>query len=84
MNVVLKASSEKRNNTHVFPTPESPISNNLKRIQEHFAAVQSREDPAEQDARLVAPVVTEEVARVDDLQFEQLVPLPGANVEVPT
>jgi hypothetical protein len=56
----------------------------LHRIQEHFAAVQSREDPAEQDARLVAPVVTEKVARVDDLQFEQLVPLPGANVEVPT
>lgn len=31
MKVVLKASSENRNNTHVFPTPESPINNNLNR-----------------------------------------------------
>ena len=31
INVELKASSENRNSTHVFPTPESPISNNLKR-----------------------------------------------------
>lgn len=29
--VVLKASSENRNNTHVFPTPESPINNNLNK-----------------------------------------------------
>lgn len=29
--VVLKASSENRNNTQVFPTPESPISNNLNK-----------------------------------------------------
>lgn len=31
INVVLKASSENLNNTHVFPTPESPISNNLNK-----------------------------------------------------
>lgn len=31
MKVVLKASSENRNNMQVFPTPESPISNNLNR-----------------------------------------------------
>ena len=31
MNVELNASSENRNNTQVFPTPESPINNNLKR-----------------------------------------------------
>lgn len=29
MKVVLKASSENLNKTHVLPTPESPISNNL-------------------------------------------------------
>lgn len=29
MKVVLKASSEKRNNTQVFPTPESPIRRSL-------------------------------------------------------
>ena len=31
MNVALKASSENRNNTQVFPTPESPISSSLNR-----------------------------------------------------
>lgn len=31
MNVVLKASSENLKSIHVFPTPESPISNNLNR-----------------------------------------------------
>lgn len=31
INVVLNASSEKRNKMQVFPTPLSPISNNLKR-----------------------------------------------------
>lgn len=29
INVVLNASSENRNKIHVFPTPESPMSNNL-------------------------------------------------------
>lgn len=29
INVVLNASSENLNSKHVFPTPESPISNNL-------------------------------------------------------
>lgn len=29
--VVLNASSENLNNTHVFPTPESPINNNLNK-----------------------------------------------------
>lgn len=37
MNVELKASSENRNNTQVLPTPESPISNNLKRKSYVFA-----------------------------------------------
>ena len=31
MNVVLNASSLKRNSIHVLPTPESPISNNLNK-----------------------------------------------------
>lgn len=31
MNVVLKASSENLNRTHVFPTPESPIRSNLNK-----------------------------------------------------
>ena len=31
MNVVLKASSENLNKTHVFPTPESPINSNLNK-----------------------------------------------------
>jgi hypothetical protein len=31
MKVELKASSEKRNRTQVFPTPESPISSSLNR-----------------------------------------------------
>jgi len=31
MNVELNASSENRNNMHVLPTPESPISNSLNK-----------------------------------------------------
>ena len=31
MNVELNASSENRNSMHVFPTPESPMSNSLNR-----------------------------------------------------
>ena len=31
MNVALKASSENRNKTQVFPTPESPIKSNLNK-----------------------------------------------------
>lgn len=31
MKVVLKASSENLKRTHVLPTPESPISNNLNK-----------------------------------------------------
>ena len=39
MNVVLKASSENRNNKHVFPTPESPISSNLNKRSYVFLAI---------------------------------------------
>jgi len=39
MNVVLNASSEKRNNTHVLPTPESPISSSLNNKSYVFLAM---------------------------------------------
>jgi len=39
INVVLKASSENRNNSAVFPTPESPISNNLNNKSYVFLAM---------------------------------------------
>ena len=39
MKVVLKASSENRNRIHVLPTPESPISNNLKSRSYDFLAM---------------------------------------------
>ncbi|KAL7872537.1 hypothetical protein SRHO_G00075200 [Serrasalmus rhombeus] len=45
MKVVLKASSEKRNSTQVFPTPESPIRRSLKsRSYVFFAIVGFRKD----------------------------------------
>ena len=39
INVVLKASSEKRKRTHVFPTPLSPIRRSLKRRSYAFLFV---------------------------------------------
>ena len=41
MNVVEKASSEKRNNMQVFPTPESPMSSNLNSRSYVFFAISS-------------------------------------------
>lgn len=40
MKVVLKASSEKRNSTQVFPTPESPISSSLNSKSYVFFAIE--------------------------------------------
>lgn len=39
MKVVLKASSEKRNSTQVFPTPESPIRRSLNSKSYVFFAI---------------------------------------------
>lgn len=39
INVVLKASSENRNNKQVFPTPESPIKSNLNNKSYVFFAI---------------------------------------------
>lgn len=39
INVVVKASSENLNKTQVFPTPESPINNNLNRRSYVFFAI---------------------------------------------
>lgn len=40
MKVVLKASSEKRNRTQVFPTPESPIRSSLNSKSYVFFAIE--------------------------------------------
>lgn len=40
MKVVLKASSEKRNSTQVFPTPESPIRSSLNSKSYVFFAIE--------------------------------------------
>lgn len=39
MNVVVKASSENLKRIHVFPTPESPINNNLNSRSYVFLAI---------------------------------------------
>lgn len=61
MKVVLKASSEKRNRTQVFPTPESPIRSSLNSKSYVFFAIEK--DYVDRDKKQK----TDNLARLNDV-----------------